>query len=216
MKLGIETATRNCSVVLWDNQGRFYSNEKSDSQFVHAEELHQMIQELLIQASVQWKDIEAVIVGRGPGSYTGLRIGVSCAKGICYALSIPLFSVSSLMLMVQESAISREAERVLAVMDARRMEVFGGWFEKGIPITVPAAMIFEENVLSEFSNVAAVIGENASKLKGVFKADVVFIDTLPSAVVMTDEKVQEFFQPEDLAYFEPEYVKPFIPTVSKK
>ncbi len=216
MKLGIETATKNCSVVLWDNHGRLYANEKSESQFVHAEELHQMMEELLIQASIQWKDIEAVVVGRGPGSYTGLRIGVSCAKGICYALSIPLFSVSSLMLMVHSNPICRESERVLAVMDARRMEVFGGWFEKGIPVSLPTAMIFEESSCSEFSDVDGVIGENATKLRDVFKKEVNFVDTLPSAVTMADEKVQEFFQLEDLAYFEPEYVKPFIPTVSKK
>lgn len=216
MKLGIETSTRNCSVVLWDNMGRFYSREKSETQFVHAEELHNMIQDVITEANANWRDLEAVVIGRGPGSYTGLRIGVSCAKGICFSLQIPLYSISSLSLMVQSAPEVRSSKNVLAVMDARRMEVFGGWFENGRLMSTPQAMIFEDHETMGSKPVEWVIGENASKLKEVFDDQVHFLDVLPSADVMRLLDSDEFFQLEDLAYFEPEYVKPFIPTISKK
>jgi tRNA threonylcarbamoyladenosine biosynthesis protein TsaB len=216
MKLGIETSTRNCSVVLWDNRGRFYSREKSETQFVHAEQLHNMIQEVITEANANWRDLEAVVIGRGPGSYTGLRIGVSCAKGICFSLQIPLCSISSLTLMVQSAPEVRSSKNVLAVMDARRMEVFGGWFDNGRLISTPQAMIFEDHETMDSEPVEWVIGENASKLKDVFDDQVRFLDVLPSANVMRLLDSDEFFQLEDLAYFEPEYVKPFIPTISKK
>lgn len=216
MKLGIETSTRNCSVVLWDNRGRFYSREKSETQFVHAEQLHNMIQEVITEANANWRDLEAVVIGRGPGSYTGLRIGVSCAKGICFSLQIPLYSISSLTLMVQSAPEVRSSKNVLAVMDARRMEVFGGWFDNGRLISTPQAMIFEDHETMDSEPVEWVIGENASKLKDVFDDQVRFLDVLPSANVMRLLDSDEFFQLEDLAYFEPEYVKPFIPTISKK
>ena len=216
MKLGIETSTRNCSVVLWDNMRRFYSREKSETQFVHAEQLHNMIQEVITEANANWRDLEAVVIGRGPGSYTGLRIGVSCAKGICFSLQIPLYSISSLTLMVQSAPEVRSSKNVLAVMDARRMEVFGGWFDNGRLISTPQAMIFEDHETMDSEPVEWVIGENASKLKDVFDDQVRFLDVLPSANVMRLLDSDEFFQLEDLAYFEPEYVKPFIPTISKK
>ena len=216
MKLGIETSTRNCSVVLWDNMRRFYSREKSETQFVHAEQLHNMIQEVITEANANWRDLEAVVIGRGPGSYTGLRIGVSCAKGICFSLQIPLYSISSLTLMVQSAPEVRSSKNVLAVMDARRMEVFGGWFDNGRLISTPQAMIFEDHETMDSEPVEWVIGENASKLKDMFDDQVRFLDVLPSANVMRLLDSDEFFQLEDLAYFEPEYVKPFIPTISKK
>lgn len=216
MKLGIETSTRNCSVVLWDNMRRFYSREKSETQFVHAEQLHNMIQEVITEANANWRDLEAVVIGRGPGSYTGLRIGVSCAKGICFSLQIPLYSISSLTLMVQSAPEVRSSKNVLAVMDARRMEVFGGWFDNGRLISTPQAMIFEDHETMDSEPVEWVIGENASKLKDMFDDQVRFLDVLPSANVMRLLDSDEFFQLEDLAYFEPEYVKPFMPTISKK
>jgi tRNA threonylcarbamoyladenosine biosynthesis protein TsaB len=217
MILGIETSTRNCSVVLWDNQGNFFLKEKSSSEFVHAEELHSMISGLISEAKVDWSMLESVVVGRGPGSYTGLRIGVSCAKGICFSLNIPLYSISSLTLMVLGNTLAHESQNVLSVMDARRMEVFGGRYQMGELIGQPEALVFEDPLLiAQFKDLEWVVGENASKLSSVLSGNTGFIDAFPSAKEMMHKKASAFFRIEDLAYFEPEYVKPFIPTVSKK
>ena len=217
MILGIETSTRNCSVVLWDNQSNFFLKEKSSSEFVHAEELHRMISGLISEAKVDWSMLESVVVGRGPGSYTGLRIGVSCAKGICFSLNIPLYSISSLTLMVLGNTLVYESQNVLSVMDARRMEVFGGRYQMGELIGQPEALVFEDPLLiAQFKDLEWVVGENASKLSSVLSENTGFIDAFPSAKEMMHKKASAFFRIEDLAYFEPEYVKPFIPTVSKK
>jgi len=217
MRLGIETATRNCSVVLWDNQGRLFLKEKASSEFVHAEELHAMITEVLQEARIDWSILSAVVVGRGPGSYTGLRIGVSCAKGICFSLGIPLYSISSLSLMVLAQPKLMECSKVLAVMDARRMEVFGASYHFGKPISMPRPIVFEEEEeISHFLEMEFVVGENASKLSSVLINNTSFVDVLPSAKDMAAQGADVFFELEDVAYFEPEYVKPFIPTVSKK
>ncbi len=217
MKLGIETSSRNCSVVLWDNQGRLFVREKSTYEFVHAEELHSMISDVMKEADIEGKAITSVVVGRGPGSYTGLRIGVSCAKGICFSLGVPLYSISSLTLMVLAQPELMECSQVLAVMDARRMEVFGAKYHFGKPLDLPGSMIFEDAAeISKFLDLEYVVGENASKLSSVLDKSTLFLDVLPSARTMALKTAETYFQLENLAYFEPEYVKPFIPTVAKK
>jgi tRNA threonylcarbamoyladenosine biosynthesis protein TsaB len=217
MKLGIETSSRNCSVVLWDNQGSLFLKERSESEFVHAECLHGMIEDVLVDAGKSWDQLEKVVVGRGPGSYTGLRIGIAGAKGLCYSLGIPLYSVSSLSLMMWNDLHFRKLNSVLCVMDARRMEVFGSEFSFGRMLSPPAPIVFEQQeVISQWLRIEGVLGENATKLSGVLGDHVQFHDALPSASAMAMEGIEELFQLENLAYFEPEYVKPFIPTLSKR
>jgi tRNA threonylcarbamoyladenosine biosynthesis protein TsaB len=215
MYLGIETSSKNCSVALWDSMGNVWSNEKESDAFVHAEQLHQMIEELLAQAGVTLKQLERVVVGRGPGSYTGLRIGVSCAKGIAYSLGIPLYSISTLVLMGIAKNVLTTPQDVLLVMDARRNEVYGSWFRDGV-ISEPAAIIFEEGTLNVESNQVFIVGENATKLIPFLREGDIAVDVLPSAVWMANSSAEEFMLNEDVAYFEPQYVKPFVPTLSKK
>ncbi|MEY3598627.1 MAG: hypothetical protein RL521_1049 [Bacteroidota bacterium] len=215
MYLGIETSSKNCSVALWDSMGNVWSNEKESDAFVHAEQLHQMIEELLAQEGATFKQLERVVVGRGPGSYTGLRIGVSCAKGIAYSLGIPLYSISTLVLMGIAKNVLTTPQDVLLVMDARRNEVYGSWFRDGV-ISEPAAIIFEEGTLNVESNQVFIVGENATKLIPFLREGDKAVDVLPSAVWMANSSAEEFMLIEDVAYFEPQYVKPFVPTLSKK
>ena len=215
MHLGIETSSKNCSVALWDNLGNVWSKQNESDAFVHAEQLHQMIEELLADAGATFKDLERVVVGRGPGSYTGLRIGVSCAKGIAYSLGIPLYSISTLILMGIAKNVMSAPQDVLLVMDARRNEVYGSWFRDGV-MSEPAAIIFEAGTLHVQSNHVFIVGENATKLIPFLREGDMACDALPSAIWMANSLAEGFILNEDVAYFEPQYVKPFVPTLSKK
>lgn len=215
MYLGIETSSKNCSVALWNSQGLIGCQEQSNDAFVHAELLHEMIDALMIENQLKYEEIEAVVVGRGPGSYTGLRIGVSCAKGIAYSLNVPIYSISTLILMGIGSGILENKKRVLLVMDARRNEVFGSWFAEGV-MEEPQAIIFDEQTLQGREEAVVIVGENAKKLVPFLRDSDSTIDTLPSAKFMSDIQAKPWIMKEDLAYFEPQYVKAFIPTVAKK
>lgn len=215
MNLGIETSSKNCSVVLWDNHGNVWSEEQDNDSFVHAERLHEMIEALLNNAGVEFRQLTRVVVGRGPGSYTGLRIGVSCAKGIAYSLGIPLYSISSLILMGVEMDVINAKRDVLLVMDARRNEVFGGWLRSGI-MSEPSPIVFDDSTLMEENGPVLILGENASKLNSFLRQGDETCDVLPSAHAMANPKSEYWFKEEDLAYFEPQYVKAFVPTTSKK
>jgi tRNA threonylcarbamoyladenosine biosynthesis protein TsaB len=215
MNLGIETSSKNCSVVLWDNVGNVWSEEQDNDSFVHAERLHEMIEALLNNAGVEFRQLTRVVVGRGPGSYTGLRIGVSCAKGIAYSLGIPLYSISSLILMGVEMNVLNAKRDVLLVMDARRNEVFGGWLRSGI-LSEPSPIVFDDSTLMDENAAVLILGENASKLNSFLRHGDETCDVLPSAHAMANPKSEPWFKEEDLAYFEPQYVKAFVPTTSKK
>jgi tRNA threonylcarbamoyladenosine biosynthesis protein TsaB len=215
MYLGIETSSKNCSIVLWDGHGNVWKEEQDNDSFVHAERLHEMIESLLKKAKVDFKQLERVIVGRGPGSYTGLRIGVSCAKGISYALGIPFYSISSLVLMGIEKNVSSGERDVLLVMDARRNEVFGAWMKSGV-MSEPSPIVFDETTLNSVPQPILIVGENATKLTPFLRDGDIALDVLPSASMMANPLAWNWFKEEDLAYFEPEYVKAFVPTMAKK
>ncbi len=215
MNLGIETSSKNCSIVLWDDNGNVWSEEQDNDSFVHAERLHEMIDELLNKAGVAFDQLTRVVVGRGPGSYTGLRIGVSCAKGIAYSMGIPLYSISSLILMGVEMDVLNAKRDVLLVMDARRNEVFGGWLRSGT-MSEPSPIVFDDSTLMEENAPVLILGENASKLNSFLRHGDETCDVLPSAHAMANPKSEHWFKKEDLAYFEPQYVKAFVPTTSKK
>jgi len=172
-----------------------------------------MIEEIMSRQGLSFQSLEKVLIGRGPGSYTGLRIGVACAKGLAFANQIPLYSISTLTLM----ALSQNCHDAFVVMDARRMEVFGAWWRGGVLGTPEPAIIDADwrLALNTDKNIV-VIGENASKLLPVLKESDEVIDVLPSAKMMAHSDVVKYIQQEDLAYFEPQYVKAFIPTVSQK
>jgi tRNA threonylcarbamoyladenosine biosynthesis protein TsaB len=215
MILGIDTSSKNCSLALWEGERLLGSFDQVSEDFLHAEILHQEIEKLLLSSNVQFSDLTAVVVGSGPGSYTGLRIGVAAAKGLAMALNIPLYAVSGLEMMLSQSTSHFQGD-VLVVMDARRNEVFGAWLNSDGTLTDPEAIIVNEDFADALSsNPLMVIGENASKLKTLLPAETQFFDTLPSIRMVFQESLK-MGDSVDLAYFEPVYVKPFIPTVSKK
>ena len=126
--LNIETATKNCSVAIAKEGKTIAFREIAEQNFSHAEKLHVFIAELLSENQLQFSNLNAVAVSQGPGSYTGLRIGVSSAKGFCYALNIPMIAIDTLQLLAKQIQI--EDGIIIPMIDARRMEVFSAFYDK--------------------------------------------------------------------------------------
>ncbi|MDX1365380.1 tRNA (adenosine(37)-N6)-threonylcarbamoyltransferase complex dimerization subunit type 1 TsaB [Arenibacter latericius] len=219
--LNLETATTNCSVSIAKDGKIILQKEDNSLNYSHSEKLHIFIQEALQEASLSFSDLSAVAVSKGPGSYTGLRIGVSAAKGLCYALDIPLISVSTLESLANQ-ATQNTYNFIIPVLDARRMEVYSAVFNsKGQQIRDTKAEIIEEGHFMEYAEQGSVllIGDGAEKCKGILKnPNFSFITTLPTALEMGELsnkkfKIGDF---ENVAYFEPYYLKDFILQTKKK
>ncbi len=125
--LNLETATTNCSVSIAKDGNLLAIKEHNTPNYSHSEQLHVFIQEVLKEASLSIEELDAVAVSKGPGSYTGLRIGVSAAKGLCFALNVPLISISTLSNMAEQAKDSK-MDYIIPVLDARRMEVYSAVF----------------------------------------------------------------------------------------
>ncbi len=220
--LNIETATKNCSVSLSKNDIVLNCLELNEGQFSHAEKLHDFISEVLIGSNLKMKDIDAIAVSKGPGSYTGLRIGVSAAKGLCFALNLPLISVPTLKSLAASIQV-KKGEYIIPLLDARRMEVYSGVFDyQNKQIVETKAEIIDENSFSESLNKGNVyfLGDGAMKCKEVLKnSKAVFLDNyFPSANEMPKTAYKKFSAKifEDVAYFEPYYLKDFVAGKPKK
>jgi len=213
--LCIETATTNCSVALSVNGSVVALREDLSKGYSHAELLHKFIAEVLDEAEIKKEALDAIAVSKGPGSYTGLRIGVSAAKGLCYALDIPLISVptlTSLALRVKQPTMT-----VIPMLDARRMEVYSAVFNSEIKeIRETQAQILTEASFASYLEMGPVtfIGSGAEKFQAICQhANASFInDALPSAAEMASQanhklKIGDM---EDVAYFEPYYLKDFV------
>lgn len=212
--LNIETATKNCSVALAKDGKTLAIREIATQNFSHAEKLHVFIEELFAENNLKLQDLNAIAVSQGPGSYTGLRIGVSAAKGLCYALSVPLISVDTLELLARKITI--ESGIVVPMIDARRMEVFCAFFDKNYNKTRETkAEIIDETSYQDISETLHLIGDGAMKFKEVL-TDAKFYYypeiEFPSANEMAQVSFQKFQnnQLEDVAYFEPFYLKDFV------
>lgn len=184
-------------------------------QYSHAESLHVFIDELFTSANILPSSIDAVAVSKGPGSYTGLRIGVSAAKGLCFALDKPLISISTLETLSHQ--IDCIEGRIVTMLDARRMEVYSAVFDsKHNQIKEIKAEILDENSFSEHLSEVKVyfIGTGVEKAKTIIThSNAIFIDKkLPSAKYMGKLAYRKFIANhfEDVAYFEPYYLKDFI------
>lgn len=218
--LHLETTTTNCSVCLAQGGRKLATREHASAQYSHAEELHPFILEVLQSAKVNMANLDAVAVSKGPGSYTGLRIGVSAAKGICYALDIPLISVSTLKAMARQ--VSANEGYVIPLLDARRMEVYSAIYDHAnAEVRETQAEVISEDSFRAYLNAGSctLMGPGASKCKTVIQHEnATFItDALPSAremVVLAWEKWQQK-DFENVAYFEPYYLKDFVTTVKK-
>ena len=214
--LNIETATKNCSVSLSKGENILAIKELNEGKFSHSEKLHSFILDVIRSTDKTMKDLDAIAISKGPGSYTGLRIGVSAAKGLCYALNIPLISVPTLEIVARQISLEPD-ELVVPLLDARRMEVYSGVFDHNYnQIRGTEAEIIEASSFGAFLKKGNVYfaGDGAEKCKNIIThVNAQFVDNVyPSSKEMPvvsnkKYKAQEF---EDLAYFEPFYLKDFI------
>jgi tRNA threonylcarbamoyladenosine biosynthesis protein TsaB len=212
--LNIETATKNCSVALAKDGETIVCKEIAEMGYSHAEKLHVFIEEILTESNLKFSDLKAIAVSQGPGSYTGLRIGVSAAKGLCYALGIPLIAVDTLEILA--SQISIEEGLIIPMIDARRMEVYAAIFDKNyLKIRDTKAEILREESFSDLQQTVYFIGDSSQKAKTVLQQEnFVFLDDVvyPSASQMSKKSFTLFEQNhvENIAYFEPYYLKDFM------
>lgn len=214
--LNLETATTNCSVSVATNGNLLAIKEHDTPNYSHSEQLHIFIQDVLKEAEIEFSNLDAIAVSKGPGSYTGLRIGVSAAKGLCFSLDVPLISIPTLKSMAHQ-AKSEGIDFVIPVLDARRMEVYSAVFDQGInPIRETKAEIIDGNSFSEFVDKGKVLllGNGAEKCKELLLHPNFSFDTalVPSAREMAtlSHKKFEAGEFENVAYFEPYYLKDFI------
>lgn len=218
--LHLETSTKNCSVAISRNSELLCLCEEYDDQYGHSEKLHQFVNWALEGAEITLNELDAVCVSKGPGSYTGLRIGVSAAKGFCYGLNIPLLSLNSLEILAQ-TQVNQGFDLIIPMIDARRMEVYTAVFDSsGRMISEIEAKILEENSFEEFADKKiAFVGDGVGKSKEILHLpNAEFLEGIhPSAkqmIPLAEEKFQnkDF---EDVAYFEPFYLKEFMAGVKK-
>jgi len=214
--LNLETATTNCSVSLAKNGKTIAIKEHDTPSYSHSEQLHIFIQEVMNHASLSLNDLDAIAVSKGPGSYTGLRIGVSAAKGLCFSLDVPLISISTLESMAYQ-AKGAKVDYIIPVLDARRMEVYSKVFDAGLnEIRETKAEIIDENSFVSYLKKGKVLlmGSGAEKCKEVLSNPAIEFDikSVPSAKEMSQLSYVKFKagEFEDVAYFEPYYLKDFI------
>jgi tRNA threonylcarbamoyladenosine biosynthesis protein TsaB len=212
--LHLESATKACSVALSFEGKLKQVKEITEDNFSHGENLTLFIEDVLKQEIISAKELAAISISSGPGSYTGLRIGVSVAKGLCYALKIPLIAIDSLQ-CIYEIAREKHSEKTISPMiDARRMEVFSSIYSsEGTLLKEISADIIEEESYSQFVPFIAC-GDGAEKLREIWSSREITIDStiLSSAIGQVKIAFEKFQKNEyvDLAYFEPFYLKDFV------
>ena len=228
--LCIETGTDICSVAL-ARDGQMIALRESDLGKDHARKVGVFTEELLREHNISPDELDAVAVGKGPGSYTGLRIGVSFAKGMCYALGIPLVAIGSLRslaaCLVEEVEAGildiDEWERVALcpMIDARRMEVYAELFDTSLnPLGEVVAEVVTDKSFSEVlldNRKLVIFGNGAPKCSGILEwAECVNVAPSARGLCAEAERKLAAGQTEDVAYFEPFYLKDFVVTASKK
>ena len=223
--LGIETSTKVCSIAISKNN-QLLAMEEVGGAYTHAENVNPFIEKVVKKAGINFSDIDAIAVSKGPGSYTGLRIGVSSAKGLCYALNKPLIAIDTLQAMALRMAKQSTNKNLLfcPMIDARRMEVYTAIYDANNELIKPiSAKIIDENSFDEVltSHKVMFFGDGASKCKAVLEGNSNALfddDTLPSAIEINElaSKKLNNNELEDVAYFEPFYLKDFIATTPKK
>lgn len=213
--LNLETATRNCSVALAKDGVVLCVKEIAGEGYLHAEKLHLFIEEAIAEAGYSYKDLTAVAVSMGPGSYTGLRIGVSAAKGLCYALGLPLMAVDTLEILARQLSVN-DGETIIPLIDARRMEVYSAVFDSHYTkLRDTQAEIITSESFTEIPGSIHLIGDGAVKCKEFLKDErftfhdnIVFPSASEMAIISYNKnKIGDIV---DVAYFEPFYLKDFI------
>lgn len=221
----IETSTALCSAALAED-GIITSYRESSAPKAHASLTAVFIQEMLAEKGLEPKDCDAFCVSMGPGSYTGLRVGVSTAKGLCFGTGKPLLAVGTLDTLVAQAAadnlIPEGCRYIIPMIDARRMEVYTAVFSPdGSQLTETAPVIVNEDSFKEYLEQGPVlfIGDGAGKCKDIINhPDAQFVQCHPKASSMLVPAIDAYKEKrfEDVAYFEPFYLKEFVATVSKK
>lgn len=221
--LHIETSSRNCSVAISDGEELLCLCEEVSENYKQSESLHTFVEWALEGAEISLKDIDAVSLGKGPGSYTGLRIGAASAKGFCYGLKIPLIAVNSLETMI-EPFLNQKYDVIVPLIDARRMEVYCAVFDgnSGEMISETEAKILDEQSFKELEGKKILfVGDGAKKFQdflssfggvgGRFSNADFNSEVYPSAKYLIKKSVEKFNRQdfEDVAYFEPFYLKDF-------
>lgn len=212
--LNIETATKKCSVSISKNGELASHCELANEQFNHAEKLHLFIEQCTKDAAITLQDLNAVAVSKGPGSYTGLRIGVSSAKGLCYALEIPLIAINTLDILARQISISNGY--IVPMIDARRMEVFTKIIHPNYTTHTPThSLIIDQHSFTNINEELHLIGDGANKCREILN-DSKFIyhphNVFPSSEQMCHTAYHKYLNEEweNLAYFEPFYLKDFM------
>ncbi|MCJ7933969.1 MAG: tRNA (adenosine(37)-N6)-threonylcarbamoyltransferase complex dimerization subunit type 1 TsaB [Chryseobacterium sp.] len=213
--LYLETSSKNCSVAVSDNEQLLCLCEEVSENYKQSESLHTFVEWALEGAGLTLKEIEAVSLGKGPGSYTGLRIGASSAKGFCYGLNVPLIAVNSLESMI-EPFLGFNYDFIIPLIDARRMEVYTAVYDgqTGKEVRETEAKILDETSFEEFKDKKVVfVGDGAKKAKEILNLpDAEFKeDIYPSAQYLVKRSLEKIEHKdfEDTAYFEPFYLKDF-------
>ena len=223
MILCLETATPVCSVALNDGN-RCLALRECVGQNAHSEKITIFIKEVLDEVGIGYEQLDAVAVSQGPGSYTGLRIGVSTAKGVCYAADRKMMAIDTLHAMAcgMKERLGNELQAndlLIPMIDARRMEVYASIFDAGLnKLEDTAALVIDENSFSELAAAGRKIwlfGDGAPKLKAVFanRPEIQIVEGFnPSAAFMASLAEQQLKAGKfvDVAYFEPFYLKDFI------
>ena len=229
--LHIETSTAVCSVGL-GKDGELLALKETKEGMKHASHLTIFIKNILTENGFSTSDLDGIAISMGPGSYTGLRIGVSTAKGICYGAELPLIAISTLQAMtkpvlaiesIQSQLKNPEKAYYCPMIDARRMEVFTAFYNHKNELVkdISADIIDENSYSNELSEREIVFfGDGAAKCKGSIESkNGIFIDDITPTAVGMIELAEAKFQKqefEDVAYFEPFYLKDFVATTPKK
>lgn len=219
--LNIETATSACSVAL-ANKGNIIASKEIDDGHVHAEKITLFIQELMKEASLPLAKLDAIAVGTGPGSYTGLRIGTATAKGLCYSLDKPLIAVPTLKAMAYGAAqkLQRTDALYCPMIDARRLEVYTALYDyNGKEIMPVQAKILDNTSFSELTPIPysciAFFGDGMPKMRELFANDTskIWLDDIKASALNMCHMAEEMFTANsfsDVAYYEPFYLKDFV------
>ena len=239
MILCLETSTAVCSVALVDNNNVIALRESLDGQN-HAEKITIFIDEVMKEANISYNELEAIAVSKGPGSYTGLRIGVSTAKGLCYAMEKPLIAIDTLAAMTEgfldnnfdnntnimssSLSLSSSLSSIFCPMiDARRMEVYSAFFTGDMKkISETEALIIDESSFSDLklNHHLYLFGDGADKLVSLFENEenITVIEKFHCSAAYMARLAEEAFKNNnfvDTAYFEPFYLKDFVPGIPK-
>jgi tRNA threonylcarbamoyladenosine biosynthesis protein TsaB len=221
MILALETSTKNCSVALYEQGELLHFKEETGDRFIHGERLHCLIEELLHEKNLGISDLSGISVGKGPGSYTGLRIGVSTAKGLAYALKLPLYAQPTLGCF-DFTACSNGW--IITALDARRDEVYAQVWRKdalGIhEVGGVEAVLLDENAWSILDGPVSVLSDCSEKMAQYLGSSrslwTFYPSSFPSAQFMKEGLPRSEEEAVDTAYFEPFYLKDFVAEKSKK